>query len=62
MKDKLITADCINCESTYEIAYVEEMVSNETPSFCPFCGERVEDIQEEYIDPDEQNENESEWD
>jgi NAD-dependent SIR2 family protein deacetylase len=62
MKDKLITADCINCESTYEVAYVEEMVSNETPSFCPFCGERVEDIQEEYIDPDEQNENESEWD
>lgn len=62
MKDKLVTADCINCESTFEIAYVEEMVSSETPSFCPFCGERVEDIQEEYIDPDEQNENESEWD
>lgn len=62
MKDKLVTADCLNCESTFEIAYVEEMVSAETPSFCPFCGERVEDIQEEYIDPDEQNENESEWD
>lgn len=62
MKEKLIKADCIGCESTFELAYIEELVSSEVPSFCPFCGERVEDIQEEYIDPDEQNENEPEWD
>lgn len=62
MSDKLIKADCIACESTYELAYTEEIVSSELPSFCPFCGERVEDIQEEYIDPDEQDENDKEWD
>ena len=61
MSEKLVKAECIQCESSYEVAYVEEIVSDELPTFCPFCGERVEDIQEEYIDPDEQNEND-EWD
>jgi len=35
-------------------------VSDETPSFCPFCGERIEVLNEEYIDDEDFNENE-EW-
>jgi len=59
--EKLVTGECENCESSFEIAYTEEIVSDDIPNFCPFCGERIEDIQEEYIDEDELDENE-EWD
>lgn len=61
MNEKLVTGECENCDSTFELNYAEELVSDETPNFCPFCGERIEDIQEEYIDEDELDENE-EWD
>ena len=61
MNEKLVTGECENCDSTFELTYAEELVSDETPNFCPFCGERIEDIQEEYIDEDELDENE-EWD
>lgn len=55
------TAECENCESTCEIVFEEDYVSDESPSFCPFCGERIEVIDEEYIEDDDFNENE-EWD
>lgn len=61
MNEKLVTGECENCDSTFELTYAEELVSDETPNFCPFCGERIEDIQEEYIEEDELDENE-EWD
>jgi rRNA maturation endonuclease Nob1 len=61
MTEKLVTGECENCDSTFELTYAEELVSDETPNFCPFCGERIEDIQEEYIEEDELDENE-EWD
>ena len=61
MNEKLVTGECENCDSTFELNYAEELVSDETPNFCPFCGERIEDIQEEYIEEDELDENE-EWD
>lgn len=60
MTGKLITAECDNCDSSFEVAYAQEMVSDDTPNFCPFCGERIEDIQEEYIEDDELDEND-EW-
>jgi len=60
--DKLVTGECENCESSFEIAYNENLVSDDTPSFCPFCGEAIEDIQEEYIDEDELNEDDDKWD
>lgn len=60
MTAKLITAECENCDSSFEVAYAQEMVSDDTPNFCPFCGERIEDIQEEYIEDDELDEND-EW-
>ena len=60
MSEKLITAGCGECESTFEVAFEEDYVSDETPSFCPFCGERIEVLNEEYIDDEDFNENE-EW-
>ena len=52
---KIVTGECLNCESSYEVAYVEQLVSQELPEHCPFCGEIIEDITEEYIDEDEQD-------
>jgi DNA-directed RNA polymerase subunit RPC12/RpoP len=60
MSEKLVSAECIECESTFEIAYTVEMVSDETPNFCPFCGEKIEEISEEYIEDDNIDEN-PEW-
>jgi len=50
---KRITADCSDCESSFEMLYEEEMVSDSVPCYCPFCGEKIEDIQEEYIEEDD---------
>jgi hypothetical protein len=36
-------------------------VSDESPTFCPFCGERIEVLNEEYIEDEDFDENE-EWD
>jgi hypothetical protein len=52
---KIVTGECLNCESSYEVAFVEQLVSQPLPEHCPFCGELIEDIQEEYIDEDEQD-------
>jgi NAD-dependent SIR2 family protein deacetylase len=60
MNDKTITAECHNCESSYQINYTEEFVSQEYPEHCPFCGELIEEIQEEYIE-DEDSEDDEEW-
>jgi hypothetical protein len=60
MSEKLITAECEECESTFEVAFEEDFVSEESPSFCPFCGERIEVLSEEYIDDEDFDENE-EW-
>ena len=50
---KLVQGECLNCESSFEVAYVEQLVSTELPEHCPFCGEIIEDIQEEYIEDDD---------
>ena len=50
---KLVQGECLNCESSFEVAYVEQLVSTELPEHCPFCGEIIEDIQEEYIDDED---------
>lgn len=60
MSEKLITAECENCESTFEVAFEEDYVSEESLSFCPFCGESIEVLDEEYIDDEDYDENE-EW-
>lgn len=62
MSEKLVSAECIECESTFELAYTAEMVSDETPNFCPFCGEKIEEISEEYIEDDNFDEDDGTWD
>ena len=52
---KIVTGECLNCESSYEVAFVEQLVSQPLPEHCPFCGEVIEDITEDYIDEDEQD-------
>ncbi len=57
--NKTITAECHNCESSYDIEYVEELTSADYPEFCPFCGELIEEIAE-YDEDDEDSDNQ-EW-
>ena len=59
---KIVTGECLNCESSYEVAYVEQLVSTELPEHCPFCGEIIEDIQEEYIEDDDLTDDDLKWD
>jgi len=61
MTHKQITAECNSCESSFGVEYVEELVSQEYPEHCPFCGEVIDEIQEEYIEDDDDGETE-EWD
>jgi hypothetical protein len=63
MSTKTITAECSNCESSYDVIYMQELVSEELPEFCPFCGEPIDTLseEEEYIEDDELNDNEK-WD
>ena len=60
MNEKSITGECLNCESSYDIQYVEELVSQEYPEHCPFCGEPIEELSEDYIE-DEDDLDDEEW-
>ena len=42
-------------------AFEEDYVSDESPTYCPFCGERIEILDESYIDDEDFDEND-EWD
>lgn len=61
MTNKHVSGECLNCESSFEVGYVEELVSQEYPEHCPFCGETIEEIQEEYIEDEDEMDN-GEWD
>lgn len=53
MKNKIVSAECLECESSFEVAYVDELVSEDVPCFCPFCGEKIEepeDLDESFDD------------
>jgi hypothetical protein len=56
MSDKYIIADCIRCESTYDISYATEVTSTDLPEFCPFCEviekENIQDDSPEVDDDD----------
>jgi NAD-dependent SIR2 family protein deacetylase len=64
MTEKMVTAECSSCESSFAIEYVEEMVSQDFPEHCPFCGEVIDEITEEsYIeDDDDYGDDVKEWD
>lgn len=62
MKNKTVTGNCNGCDSTYDVEFVEELTSQELPEFCPFCGESIDDLSEEYIEDDDiMDEENSEW-
>jgi len=61
MTNKILSGDCLSCESVYSVEFVEEMVSQELPQHCPFCGEIIEELSEEYIE-DEDEMDTGEWD
>jgi hypothetical protein len=62
MNTRTITAECNNCESSYDVSFMEQLVSDELPEFCPFCGEPIDSLsEEEYIDDDELDD-EDKWD
>lgn len=61
MINKTVIAECSECESTFEVTYERELVSEELPCFCPFCGEEIEEVTEEEWDEDELDETMKEW-
>lgn len=61
MTNKILSGDCLSCESVYSVEFVQEMVSQELPQHCPFCGEVIEELSEEYIE-DEDEMDTGEWD
>jgi hypothetical protein len=61
MTNKSLSGECLSCESTYSVAYMEEMVSQDLPEHCPFCGEQIEELSEDYVD-EEDDLDDGEWD
>lgn len=61
MNDKTILAECSECESSFEIVYEEELVSEDLPCFCPFCGEKIEEVMEEEYDEDDSDDLIKDW-
>lgn len=60
--EKIVTAECSECESIFELTYSKELVSGEIPCFCPFCGEKIENVTEEEVeDEDDQLYDDEEW-
>ena len=58
---KQLSAECESCESSYTITFVEEFVSQELPEHCPFCGEIIQELEEEYIEDDDDTLDDEEW-
>ncbi len=44
MTSNILNCVCDNCESEFGIIYTEELCSSEIPTFCPFCSEKLENI------------------
>jgi len=60
--EKTIVGECNSCESSYNVHFVEELVSEDLPEHCPFCGEVIDTIIEEsYIEDDNDEDNDG-WD
>jgi NAD-dependent SIR2 family protein deacetylase len=61
MIEKIVSGECLSCESTYSIQYYQELTSEEYPEHCPFCGEMIEELVEE-LDEDEEDYDDESWD
>jgi hypothetical protein len=62
MTEKSLTGECLSCESTYSVQYMTELVSQDLPEICPFCGEQIEELSEDYIKDDDDDLDTEEWD
>jgi len=62
MTEKSLTGECLSCESTYSVQYMTELVSQDLPEMCPFCGEQIEELSEDYIKDDDDDLDTEEWD
>jgi hypothetical protein len=62
MTERNVTGDCSSCESTYEVTYEEELTSENVPEYCPFCGEPIEVLSENYIEDSDLDEDDLKWD
>ena len=60
MTKKNIKEECSNCDSYFSITYQAEMVSKDIPVHCPFCGELIEEYDEEFVE--EELDLEEDWD
>jgi len=61
MTNKVVSGECLECESTYAVEYVEQLVSQQLPEYCPFCGDPIEELSEEYIEDDDLDEDDLKW-
>lgn len=61
MNNKTINGECLNCESTYTVDYIEEMVSQDYPEHCPFCGEVIDELSETYIEDEDDLDDDERW-
>ena len=62
MTQKQLSGDCANCESTYTVEFMEEMVSQDLPEHCPFCGSEIEELTEEYTEEEDDDLDTEDWD
>jgi hypothetical protein len=62
MTNKNLSGECSSCESSYNIEYMEELVSQHLPEHCPFCGEVIEELSEAYIEDDDNLDDDGQWD
>lgn len=60
--NRTVNGECSNCESSYAVEFVEELVSQEYPEHCPFCGEQIEELSESYIEDDDDLDDDDKWD
>ena len=57
-----ITIDCEGCDSVFTLEFKEDKVTQEYPEYCPFCGEIIEELSEDYIEDDDDSLDEDKWD
>ena len=62
MAKKKISTICIYCDSEYKLEYSEDLVSKTESLACPFCGEEIEEVEENDKIDYEDDDNEFEWD
>ena len=52
-EEKYVHGECSECESVFTIQYLEMLSSTDYPEYCPFCGEPIDQISEDYIEDED---------